>query len=515
LPVIASTTANIDRGLPPLIHALLASERYPDPALVVELVESHASWVLLAGEFAYKIKKPVELPFLDYSTLEKRRCCCEAELRLNRRFAPELYLAVEAIVGSPVNPQIGGQGKPIEFAVKMRRFPEAGRLDRLCARGELQATHVSGLADAVASFHAAAAVAPPDSRFGSPEQVLAPALENFEELQRLLPDTADQARLDTLLAWTRASYAHLAPTFAARKSAGKICECHGDLHLGNLVLIDARVVLFDCVEFNEDFRWIDVASEIAFTYIDLLDHGQPGLAGWFVNEWLSRSGDYDAVAVLRFYAVYRALVRAKVAAIRTAQRPEATGFETARDYLRLAEKLIAPPKSRLIITHGLSGSGKTRASSRLILGDANGTTLRVRSDVERKRLFGLAARADSVSQLDGGIYGSAANALTYRRLQKCAEDLLTAGWSVVVDAAFLKQAERSEFRVIANKFGAAFSILAPQATPDQLRERIVARLAKHRDASEATLDVLEKQLHEVEALDAIERQSLLVASSTA
>jgi aminoglycoside phosphotransferase family enzyme/predicted kinase len=524
---MAATDVNIYPGLPPLINALLASEAYSDPVQRVELVETHASWLLLAGAFAYKIKKPVKLPFLDYSTLEKRHFFCEAELRLNRRFAPQIYLSVEAIVGSLAKPQIGGnrldrpgdqhsdRGRPIEFAVKMRRFAEAGRLDRVCMRGELQATHLADLADAVTSFHAAAAVAPMDSRFGSPELVQMVALENFEELQTLLPDAADQARLEPLIAWTQASFERLAPIFATRKAAGKIRECHGDLHLGNMVLIDGRVTLFDCVEFNEDFRWIDVASEIAFTYIDLLDHGQPGLAAWFVNEWLSRSGDYDAVKLLRFYAVYRALVRAKVAAIRATQahsngdNDNDSGFGAARDYLDLAESLIALPQLRLLITHGLSGSGKTRASSRLLLGDTNGTMLRVRSDVERKRLFGLAATANSVSALDDGIYGPAATELTYRRLQTLAEDCLAASWSVVVDAAFLNRTERRLFRAMANKAGATFSILAPHATTEQLRARIIARLAKHHDASEATPQVLEMQMQEIEALDAFERQSLL------
>ena len=275
------------QSLPPLIAALLAPERYPDPVEAVELVETHASWLLLAGDFAYKIKKPIKLPFLDYGTLERRRLCCDAEVRLNRRFSPALYLGVEVIAGSPQHPKIGGHGEPIEFAVKMRRFAEAGRLDRVCARGELAASEVSALAAAVTAFHCDAAIAPMNSQFGLPEQVLAPALENFAELQELLPEPADQARLGPLVAWTRASFTRLEPVFAARKAAGRIRECHGDLHLANLVLIDGRVALFDCIEFSENLRWIDVASEISFTYIDLLDHRQPGLANWFLSECLS------------------------------------------------------------------------------------------------------------------------------------------------------------------------------------------------------------------------------------
>jgi aminoglycoside phosphotransferase family enzyme/predicted kinase len=493
--------------LPPLIKALLDPARYPEPAERVELVETHASWLLLAGDFAYKIKKPIVLPFLDYGTLEKRRLCCEAELRLNRRFAPQLYLAVVPIVGPPEEPRVGVAGRAIEFAVRMRRFAEAGRLDRLCARGQLRRQHVSDLAATVAAFHQQAASAPLPTPFGAPEQVLAPALANFDELGTLLPDAGEQLRLARLAEWTRAEHERLAPRFAARKAAGRVRECHGDLHLGNLVLIDDRVKLFDCIEFSEELRWIDVASEIAFTYIDLLDQNQPGLACWLVNEWLACTGDYDAPQVLRFYAVYRALVRAKVAAIRAAQA--GADLRPAQEYLELAERLAAPPVPHLIITHGVAGCGKSRAARRLLLRDQAAATLCLRSDVERKRLFGLAATAGSGSALDGGIYAREASELTYRRLYELAQELLAAGWSVIVDAAFLERSRRDAFRALATRAGLAFHIVAPQATPTQLRSRVRDRLAKGRDASEATLAVLAQQLARVQTLSAEEREHLL------
>ena len=506
-------------SLPPLIEALCEPTRYPDPAPRVEWIETHASWLLLAGDFAYKIKKPITLPFLDYGTLEKRRECCTEELRLNRRFAPALYLEVVALHGTLENPRFDGAGDPIEFAVKMRRFDEAGRLDHVCARGELTPEHLSALADAVVNFHRNAASASADTRFGSPALVLNTALKNFTELLspelQIFFDTTYPARLDALHAWTRREGERLTPYFLARQAAGRIRECHGDLHLGNLVLINGQLTLFDCIEFNEDFRWIDVASDIAFTYVDLLDHRQPGLAGGLLNEWLNRSGDYEALPVFRFYAVYRALVRAKVAAIRGRQNKGPNDFSEVLDYVTLAERLVAPPKPRLIITHGLSGCGKTRASTRLLLGDSYAATLRLRSDVERKRLFGLAATASSGSPTAGGIYGQDANQRTYQRLHDLARQTLADRWSMVVDAAFLKRAERDAFRALASEMGADFFILAPQATPAQLRERIQARLAKGRDASEATLDVLEKQRIWIETLDADEANLLLPAYSSA
>ncbi|MBI5786414.1 MAG: AAA family ATPase [Rhodocyclales bacterium] len=461
--------------IPPLIESLLDPARYPHPAGPVELVETHISWVLLAGDYAYKFKKPVVLPFLDYGTVDKRRACCEAELRINRRYAPDLYLEVAHFDGEP--------------AVRMRRFAEDDRLDHVCARGELTPDQLSDLARRLAEFHAAAAVAGPAERFGEPAQVLAPALENFDELEHLLP--AECGRLARLKSWTLAEHTARRDAFARRKAAGRVRECHGDLHLGNLVLLAGRPTPFDAIEFNDDFRWIDVAAEIAFTYLDLLDHGRPGLAAWFLNEWLLWSGDYDALAVLRFYAVYRAMVRAKVAAI------QGKGTEAA-EYLAMAEALTVPPPANLTITFGLSGSGKTTAAKVLLLADARAATIRLRSDVERKRLFGLAPDAAS----GGGIYDHEATVRTYGHLRTLAAEIVADGWPVLVDAAFLKRAERDDFRALAAQLGIPFAILACEAPIDELRRRLATRSG---DASEATVQVLEQQVQWMQPLDEGER----------
>ena len=496
---------DMNTNLPPLIRALLEPQRYSDATTQVEWVQTHISWVLLAGDFAYKIKKPLHLPFLDFSTLAQRRHYCEEELRLNRRFAPDLYLAVVPIFNTAQDPQFKGLGEPIEYAVKMRRFEEAGRLDRVCARGELQPLHLSHLADRLTTFHAGAAIAAPTSRFGSDSAVMTPARDNFTDLLRLLPEVGMSTRLTALQAWTEAQFKQLAPLMAARKIAGRVRECHGDLHLANMVLIDQHVEMFDCIEFNEDFRWIDVASEIAFTYVDLIAHAQPGLADWFLDEVLSRSGDYEAALLVRFYGVYRALVRAKIAAIRMTQTAPENPDEAAV-YIALAERLVASIPVQLIITHGLSGCGKTVASHKILLEDTQAATLRLRSDVERKRLFGLTPLASSHSTPEAGIYNPLAHAQTYAHLRTQAERLLRAGWSVIVDAAFLKRADRDTFRTLAAETGAAFSILAPQATPAQLRARIQARQALEHAASEATLEVLAQQMQTIEPLQADERQ---------
>jgi aminoglycoside phosphotransferase family enzyme/predicted kinase len=499
---MATTTA----ALPPLIAALQEPHRFPHPAPSVELVETHASWLLLAGEFAYKVKKPLTLPFLDYGTLAQREACCRAELALNRRLAPELYLDVVPIGGSPLQPQFGG-APAIEWAVRMRRFDEHGRLDRVAARGDLLPAHLTQLAATLCAFHDSAAVAAPETRFGAPQQVLAAARENFTELRQLLPP-ALQPQVERLAGWTDEEFSRHVADFAARKDGGFIREGHGDLHLGNLVLIDGVVTAFDCIEFNEDLRWNDVVSELAFVWIDLLDHRRPGLAAWLLNAWLEIGGDFAALAVLRFYAVYRAVVRAKVAALRAGQETadhNQAELDASRAYLQLAWRIAVPPAPTLVITCGLSGSGKTTASSAQLL-DASaqsaGSLVRLRSDVERKRLFGLAPLAGSGSAPDGGIYTAEATARTYGRLLSLARALLAAGWPVIVDAAFLRHAERSAFRALAEELGIGFAILAAEAPVEELRRRIEARSG---DASEATVAILEKQLDWFEPLTASER----------
>ena len=496
-------------ALPPLIDALRDPRNHEDGVACVDLIETHASWLLLAGNLAYKIKKPVTLPFLDYGTLARREACCRAELALNRRLAPALYLDVVPIGGTPRQPRIGAL-PAIEWAVRMRRFDEHGRLDHVAARGELLPAQISQLAETLAAFQQSAAGAPADSRFGEPQQVLAAARENFVELRQLLA-APEQAAVERLARWTESEFARRAGDFAARRAGGFIREGHGDLHLGNLVLIGGQVTPFDCIEFNDDFRWNDPASEIAFVWIDLLDHDRAGLAAWFLNAWLERSGDFSALGVLRFYAVYRAVVRAKIAALRARQEDPGAArgeLDAAHGYLELAWRIAVPPAPTLVITCGLSGSGKTTASSARLLdgGQAGaGSIVRLRSDVERKRLFGLAPHDRSHSPTDGGIYTADATRRTYVRLRELAEELLRAGWPVIVDAAFLKRAERDSFATLAVERGVGFGILAPEAAPEELRRRLAARRG---DASEATADVLDRQLAWLEPLGADERRHL-------
>jgi hypothetical protein len=485
---------------PPLFAALLDPACYPHPVSGVRVLETHISWVLLTGEYAYKIKKPVNLGFLDFSSLELRRHYCEEELRLNRRLAPELYLDLAEIRGTPGAPRIGGDGPVLEYAVRMREFPQASLASRALAGGAFGAAEADALAALVAGFHAGAPRA--QARFGAPDTVLANALQNFEQMLPLAKAAPDDRALRALRRWTEREFEARSRVFAARREQGFVRECHGDLHLGNIVLLEGRPVPFDCIEFNDSLRWIDVMSEAAFLAMDLEDRGRRDLAWRFLNRYLEATGDYGGLAVLPFYLVYRALVRAKVHLMRSRQsglrRPERARLTRAfEDYLRLAGRLAAPERPALILAHGLSGCGKTTLTQPLV--EALGA-IRVRSDLERKRAHGVAPLASSGSGAGGGLYTAVINAATYRRLGELAQEALRAGFPAVVDAAFLKRAERDAFRAIAERLDAPFTILDFHAPLEVLRARITQRLARADDASEADLAVLEHQLRAREPL---------------
>ena len=506
----------VDSTLPPLIQALHRPACYGHPVRDIRLVETHISWILLTGPYAYKIKKPLNLGFLDFSTLEKRRFFCQEELRLNRRLAPLLYLEVVSITGSPASPVLHGTGETIEYAVKMVQFPEQARLDRMLARGELRPEHVDLLAQELAEFHGRAAVAGSDKSFGDPEHVLEPVRQNFTQIRPRI-EAMDQVQLRRLEIWSEMSFDELRKIFESRKRDGFVRECHGDAHLANMVWLEDRVTLFDCLEFNDNLRWIDVMSELAFLVMDLDDRGRPDLARRALNSYLEHTGDYTGLAVFRFYQVYRALVRAKVACIRSSQSglSEDDNRKVREEYLgyaHLAERYTQPPPAALIITNGLSGSGKTWLSQQLL---ESLDAIRVRSDIERKRLHGLAPGERSGSGIDSGIYTADANQRTYARLAKLALAILRAGHTVIVDAAFLKHSQRDQLRTVAKEMHVPFVILDIEAPENTLRERLRLRDRQQHEVSEAGLAVLQHQLATREPLADDEQRHALTLDGSA
>ncbi len=484
-----------------LIEALQRPETWPHPVEEVVHIETHISHVLLAGEYAYKIKKPLDLGFLDFSTLEKRRFFCEEELRINRRLAPELYEGLVTIAGEAGAPVIEGSGEPLEYAVRMKRFDREQELDKLLERNELAVECMDELAERAARFHNEIPRASEGSGFGTPEAVLAPMEENFDQLAPLLDDDDRLAQLERLRGWTRKRYESLRSVLEARHRDGFIRECHGDMHLGNMARIGGELVIFDGIEFSEALRWVDIISEVAFVTMDLHDRNAPAHARRFLNAWLEQTGDYAGLVLLRFYEVYRAMVRAKVAGIRLSQTKDPQECEHTRalchEYLDLAERRTAETGAALLINHGLSGSGKTTRSQVLVeeLG-----MVRIRSDVERKRLAGMSATDRADEEIGGGLYASDMSDRTYRRLEELCEQVLQAGHPVIADATFLEATYRERFAQLAGRLQVPFSILDYRAPEDVLRERVKRRAERDNDASDAGLSVLEHQLQNAELL---------------
>jgi aminoglycoside phosphotransferase family enzyme/predicted kinase len=495
-----------------LVRGLLEPAAYPHAAAKVEHLETHISHVLLAGDYAYKIKKPLDLGFLDFSTLDRRRHFCAEELRINRRLAPTLYLGVTAITGTLECPQLDGEGEVLDYAVRMRRFPQ----DALLRGQPLDAALVERIAEEIARFHSRIPAVDPGEPYGTPAAVVSPMRENIAQIRERLDDPKELARLDRIEAWIESRFEALRPRLRQRRAEGRVRECHGDMHLGNIARVAEELVIFDGIEFNPALRWIDTMSELAFLIMDLEHGGQRELARLCLARYLEISGDYPGMCLLPFYKVYRAMVRAKVISIRLSQ-PDLSETERSealaeyRVYAALAEGYGVEPQPAIIITHGVSGAGKSSLAQMLAL---ELPALRIRSDVERKRLFELEAPAGDRSGLGQGLYSPEVTADTYRRLLKLADNISDACQAVVVDATFLERAQRRRFRDLARARGLPFLILSVEAPEELLRERVARRLAGGRDASEATLAVLEGQLVRREPLDPEEEALTLHVDSS-
>lgn len=485
------------------IQHLTNTSAYPHPVNEIQLLETHISWVILTGEYAYKIKKPLNLGFLDFSTLEKRRHYCEEEFRLNLRLAPALYLGVVPIGGSPSLPHIGCQTGVFEYAVRMHQFPQHAMLEQVLERGELRTEQISQLAADIAVFHDQVTRASSESDFGSLAAIEQPMLENFAQISSLLDKNDDKELLNRIRLLSIDEFHRHQEEFTTRKQQGFIRECHGDIHIGNMVLLDQRIILFDCIEFNPNLFWIDTISDIAFPVMDLEQRQQPQLASLLLNCYLELSGDYKGLSLLRHYQAYRAMVRAKVAGIR-AQQVESghpvhqQAMTEARRYMHLAQHYLEVRKPHLIITHGLSGSGKTTATTDLL---QNIAAIRLRSDVERKRLFGLSQQEKTGARINQGIYQPSTTDQTYQHLHDLTKILLSAGFAVIVDATFLQKRHRELFRSLANTTGSLFHILHFEATEEVLKRNILQRQTLNQDASDADLAVLNNQITHYQPLE--------------
>lgn len=486
-----------------IVENLVRAGNFPHSVRAIKVVETHISWILLTGEFAYKIKKPVDLGFLDFSTLEQRRHFCAEELRLNRRYAPEIYLEVVDIGGSIEAPVMGSKsGEVLEVAVRMVQFPADALVSDQLIAGKVSIEEMATFGATLSRLHAAAPVAETGSDRGSRAAVLAPVEDNFRVLQSRCQGMPLLSRLESIHQSVLMQSRALEPVLSARQSDGHVRECHGDLHLANVVRINDRITPFDCLEFDPGLRWIDVMSEVAFLFMDMLRFERADLAYAFLNGYLDESGDYAGLELLPFFISYRALVRAKVRVLAGLDEP--VQEEELYRYVGLATDWAArPAKPLLILTHGLSGSGKTRVSQRLM------TALpatRLRSDVERKRLFGLDSNERSDSALGSGLYDASASEKTYARLAELSGIGLAAGFDVIVDAAFLDVSQRERFVGLAESCGSEAIVLICDAPPEVLRDRVIRRDQSGHDASEAGLAVLESQLEHYQEITSREKK---------
>ena len=509
---------NNSKRLGALVRAIRDHAEFEHHIDKFDIIETHISFILLTGPYAYKFKKPVNLGFLDYSTLEKRRYYCNEEVRLNRRLAPGLYLEVVPITGSEKYPVIGGDGPVLEYAVKMVQFPVDAGLDQVLKAGYFTKSHVEELAAVIAAFHSFIPGAGPDLPFGLPENVKQSVFENFSQINPHLVDDAEyRDKLSEVRQWSLKQYNVLKERLAERKRDGYIRECHGDMHLANIILYEGRLVVFDCIEFSENLRWIDVMSEVAFLAMDLESQEQTAFAHRFVNKYLEHTGDYAGLSLLCFYCVYRALVRAKVAclsllntAFTDARKQEIIG--KYRNYIDRALHYTRQNAGNgyLVITYGLSGSGKSTVVRSIC---EYLSAISIRSDVERKRLSGVARMTQTEAGIQAGIYSDLKTQQTYAILCDLAEKVMHAGYPVIVDATFLALKNRLIMRDLARRLEVPFIILTVQAGKRTLHRRIQERQEARSDVSEAGIPVLDYQIRSMQPLDVSEQQHQILVNT--
>jgi hypothetical protein len=465
-----------------------------DPAThggaAVKRVDTHAGIVFLAGERALKIKRAVEFPFLDYSTLARRKAACEAEIEVNQPYAPALYRGVVAITRADDGRlAIGGHGEPVEWAVDMRRFDEEKTLDRLAEAGQIDAALADAIGRAIAAAHARTKPVPPEPWIAAIESYIAEHEETFAAMPALFDPTATE-RLARL---SRAALTRIRPLIAERGRHGLIRRIHGDLHLGNIALIDGRPVLFDAIEFSDIIASGDLLYDLAFVLMDLTERGLAEAANIVLNRYLVDTGrdeDLDALAALPFYLSMRAAIRAKVTAARLEQSDEAARpaiARCARGYFDAALRFIAPPAPMLVAVGGLSGTGKSALARALApaIGPAPGAVV-LRSDIERKNLFGKA----EAEPLPPEAYQAAVTLRVYCMIIDKARRALAAGHSAIVDAVFAKLMEREGAEKSAAALGVPFQGLFLTADLDTRLARVGGR---SRDASDADAAVARAQ----------------------
>jgi aminoglycoside phosphotransferase family enzyme/predicted kinase len=474
---------------PPLVEALLDPAVSPfvrgQAATTVELVETHISWVFLVGARVYKVKKPVNLGFLDFTTLARRRAACEDEVRLNRRLAPDVYDNVVEVTGAAQRPRLGGPGPVVEVAVAMRRLPADRMLDHLVRSRAVDPGLMEAIGTTVARFHASAETGGEIDALGRIETVARNWEENFSQTLSLPAEVLSPDDREAIVQYVRAFLARERHRFDSRVAEAHSRDGHGDLQAQHVCCTDP-IRIFDCIEFNHRFRFGDTAGEIAFLAMDLERLGRPDLAVAFLNAYLEESGDYGAVPLLDFYRAYRAYVRGKVLGFQLAEHPHVAA--EARAFFVLAARYVRPRRaSRLLITSGVMGAGKTSVAR--LVAERLGAIV-VRTDAVRKRLAGLALSARALHGFGEGLYTPGMSARTYAEALRIAGTILAAGWPVIVDGAFSSASERAAARALASVERVPLTILWCDAPDDVIAERLRKRATDRHEISDGREELL-------------------------
>jgi len=474
------------------------------------------SFIFITDNFAYKIKKPVDFGFLNFTTLDRRRFYCNEEVRLNRRLCPGIYLGVVEVRESLTAASFDGEGKVIDYAVKMKRLPDERMLDRLLQRQEVTDGDIRRIARAVANFHLDAERSELIDSFGSRESIGRNWEENFQQIAEFSPLIIAKRDLQLIRDWVDNFLTDKCELFAERISGGFIRDCDGDIHTGNICLTD-NVCIFDCIEFNSRFRYSDAAADIAFLLMDFDLHGCPDFSDIFLDEYIAVTGDRQIDQVLDFYKVYRAVVRGKVESFRlhdadVPRKAKEEARERAISYFQLARGYIIrrrlPPT--MIITCGLIGSGKSTIARKLSLQLG---IEKLSSDHVRKELAGVPTYSHAAAEYGTGMYRPEMNEATYDELLTRAERVLASGCSVIIDASFRTRRDRDRFRALARRFSVPFYIIMTSSPEPEIRKRLSERLTSPAEASDGRWELFGKQKEEFEPVGADESEQICLDTS--
>jgi uncharacterized protein len=463
----------------------------------VDVVQTHISWVFLIGGDVYKVKKPVDLGFLDFTTLDRRRAACEAEVRLNRRLAEDVYLGVVPVTRERGGRyRLGGSGEVVDYAVHMRRLPDALRGDVRLRSGRLGTDHLRAVAERLARFHADQIPDDAVSAFGMPEQVEQNVRENFEQTRSSIGAYLSQAEAQELETWHMDMLGRHRDLFVGRVRAGRVRDGHGDLRLEHVYLDDAgAVTVLDCIEFNDRFRYGDVCSDVAFLSMDLAYEGRVDLSEAFLGAYAQAAGDYDLYRLVDFYESYRAHVRAKISSILASDEAapgpaRSRAAERARRYYLLALAAERAPlvEPVVVAVGGLIASGKSTLASRI--GERMAAPV-VDADRTRKQLLGAAPTANISSGAFTGAYGPEATERVYGEVMRRGDAVLASGRPVVLDASFKARAHREKARELAARHGVPFRFVECRSSPDAVRDRLVRRASRAGVVSDARVELLD------------------------